>query len=159
MTDQALTRAEVKLQVDAAYDTYLDAITALGESFGISPPSPRLVQDDSRTHAAAARLYATFSAEQDRINAEYFAPRDARALARQKAESDEDRANVRYAQARDNLAEAQRNFDHEVTRVADMRTAGITVTIEEETHIIATARAQVDHWQSEVARLAQEDAE
>ena len=39
------TKSELKLKISAAYDSYLDAIEALGHQFGISPPSPRLVQD------------------------------------------------------------------------------------------------------------------
>ena len=34
-----------------------------------------------------------------------------------------------------------------------MRAAGITVTDEEEAHILETAQAQVDHCQEEVDRL------
>ena len=75
------TKDELKLKITAAYDSYLDKIEALGNEYAIVPPSPRQVQDDPRTHAAAAQLWAEFNAEQDRLNAEYFAPRDAKALA------------------------------------------------------------------------------
>ena len=34
MTDHELTRAEIKIQVDAAYDTYLDRINQLGGQYG-----------------------------------------------------------------------------------------------------------------------------
>ena len=78
------TKDELKLKITAAYDDYLDKIEALGNEHGIEPPSPRQVQDNPDTHAAAAKLWAEFSAEQDRLNAEYFAPRDAAALAREK---------------------------------------------------------------------------
>ena len=153
MSDQDLSLAAAKEQADAAYDVYLDGIDDLAGQFGISPPSPRLVQDDPRTHAAAAQLFATFRAEKDRIDAEYFAPRDARALEREKAESAEDKALVRLAQARENLAQAQNNFWAEQGRISAMRGAGIVVTAAEADHIIATAQAQVDHWQAVVDRL------
>ena len=55
------TKDELKLKITAAYDSYLDAIEALGNEYGIVPPSPRQVQDDPRTHAAAAKLWAAFS--------------------------------------------------------------------------------------------------
>ena len=82
-----------------------------------------------------------------------FAPRDARALEREKAKSDEDKAVVRLGQARENLAQAQRNLGNEDARINAMRGAGIVVTDAEADHIIETAQAQVDHWDAEVDRL------
>ena len=117
------------------------------------PPSPRQVQDDPRTHAAAAKLWAEFSAAQDRLNAEYFAPRDAAALAREKAKEGGNANASREAQAEANLEEAWDNMGREKIRILAMQAAGITVTDEERAHIIQTAQAQVDHCQEEVARL------
>ena len=94
------TKEELKLKITAAYDDYLDAIEALGNEHGIMPPSPRQVQDDPRTHAAAAHLWAAFSTEQDRLNAEYFAPRDYAALRREKAEQAGNADAARKAQAK-----------------------------------------------------------
>ena len=147
------TKSELKLKISAAYDAYLDAIEALGHQFGISPPSPRQVQDDPRTHAAAAKLWATLQHEQDDLNAEYFAPRDAAALARKKAEQAGTADAAREAQAQANLQEAMGNMSREASRILAMRAAGITVTADEEAEIIDTAQAQVDHCQEEVDRL------
>ena len=65
MTDHELTLAEIKIQVDAAYDTYVDKINLLGGIYGIIPPSPR---NWCRTTPAPMRqrprLYAAFEAEQ-----------------------------------------------------------------------------------------------
>ena len=147
------TKDELKLKISAAYDSYLDAIEALGNQHGIMPPSPRQVQDDPDTHADAAKLWAEFSAAQDRLNAEYFAPRDAAALRREKAEKNGNADAVREAQANANLLDAEANFDREENRILAMRAAGITVTEAEAAHIIETAQAQVDHCQEEVDRL------
>ena len=147
------TKDELKLKITAAYDAYLDKIEALGNENGIVPPSPRQVQDDPRTHAAAAKLWAAFNAEQDRLNAEYFAPRDAAALRREKAKQNGTADAVRKAQANANLLDAEANFDREENRILAMRHAGITVTEVEAAHIIETAQAQVDHCQEELDRL------
>ena len=87
------------------------------------------------------------------------ATKDAHALARQKAESEADTTKVLYAQALDNLVEAKNNVNRERDRIRAMKGAGITVTPEEENQIIATAQAQVDHWEEEVERLAPEEDE
>ena len=147
------TKEELTLKITAAYDDYLDKIEALGNENGIVPPSPRQVQDDPRTHAAAAHLWAEFSTEQDRLNAEYFAPRDAAALRREKADKEGTGNIAREGQAEGNLMEAEDNVGREERRIASMRAIGITVTDEEEAHIIETAQAQVAHCQEEVARL------
>ena len=147
------TKAELKLKITAAYDGYLDKIEALGNQYQIVPPSPRQVQDDPRTHAAAAKLWAAFQHEQDDLNAEYFAPRDAAALARKKAEQAGTADAARESQAESNLKEAMDNLVRERRRIVSMRDAGITVTDEERKHIIETAQAQVDHCQEEVDRL------
>ena len=148
-----MTKDELKLKITAAYDDYLDKIEALGNDHAIMPPSPRQVQDDPRTHAAAAKLWAEFNTAQDRLNAEYFAPRDAAALRREKAEQTGKADAVREAQAEANLLDAEANRDREELRVIAMKAAGITVTDEEEAHIIETAQAQVAHCQEEVDRL------
>ena len=153
------TKDELKLKITAAYDSYLDAIEALGNEYGIQPPSPRQVQDDPRTHADAANLWAAFNTEQDRLNAEYFAPRDAAALAREKAEKNGTADAARENQAEENLLEAENNMDREAQRIIAMKSAGITVTDEEVDHIIETARAQIDHCQEEVDRLKKEQAQ
>ena len=147
------TKDELKLKVSVAYDDYLDKIEALGSEYFIEPPSPREVQDDPRTHAAAAKLWAAFNAEQDRLNAEYFAPRDAAALAREKAKRNNTTNAVREAQANANLLEAKNNLGREEERIFAMRHAGITVSEAQAAHIIETAQAQVDHCQEEVDRL------
>ena len=134
-----MTKDELKLKITAAYDVYLDAIEALGNAHDIVPPSPRQVQDDPRTHAAAAKLWAAFNAEQDRLNAEYFAPRDAAALAREKTKEGFNTDALREGQARQNLIQAQDHEYREEKRILAMRAAGITVTDEEEAHIIETA--------------------
>ena len=72
MSDHEPTLADAKQQADAAYDVYLDGIDDLAGQFGISPPSPRLVQDDPGPMRPAAQLFATFRAEKDRIDAEYL---------------------------------------------------------------------------------------
>ena len=105
------------------------------------------------THAAAAKLWAAFSAEQDRLNAEFFAPRDAKAVAREKADQAGKADLLREKQAEANLQEAMGNMSREATRILAMRRAGITVTVAEEAHIIQTAQAQVNHCQEEVDRL------
>ena len=66
-----MTREELAEQVNLAYDDYYDAIHVLGTNAGITPPSPRLVQDDPRTETRAKELWTEFEAEQTRINQEY----------------------------------------------------------------------------------------
>ena len=127
------TKDELKLKITAAYDDYLGKIEVLGTEYAIVPPSPRQVQDDPRTHAAAAKLWAEFSTEQDRLNAQYFAPRDAAALAHEKAEQTGTADAAREAQAKANLSEAIcRHMERERNRIDAMRHAGITVTADEE---------------------------
>ena len=118
------TKEELKLKITAAYDAYLDKIEALGNAYDIEPPSPRKVQDDPRTHAYAAKLWAAFNAEQDRLNAEYFAPRDAAALAREKAKEGGNADAAREAQAEANLTEAENNEYREKKRISAMRESG-----------------------------------
>ena len=60
------TKEELKLKITAAYDDYLGQNRGPGHEYDIEPPSPRQVQDDPRTHAYAANLWAAFNAEQDR---------------------------------------------------------------------------------------------
>ena len=148
-----MTRDELKAEIDELYDEYLDALDKLAEEAGIAPASPREVQDNPATSAAAAAAWATFQHRQDELNAEYFAPRDANALAREKAAQAVDDQAVHLRQAQANLEQAYSFLDQERRRVAAMRSAGIVVTAAEEAGIIAAAQAKIDHWQQEVDGL------
>ena len=154
MTDKELTEFDVKMLVDEAYDRYLDVLAKLAFDHGFAPASSREVQDDPRTRAAAAQAYAAFSREQDEINAQYFAPRDAHALAKEKAKEEGNTHAVLCSQAQGNLEQAESNLDREDQRITAMRHAGIEVTDAEATEIIARAQGEVDHWQSEADKYA-----
>ena len=54
---------------------------------------------------------------------------------------------------RQTSTEAENNEYREKKRISAMRAAGITVTDDEEIHIIETAHARVIHCQEEVDRL------
>ena len=66
------TRKQLAEAVNLAYDEYWYAIQALGQRFGITPPSPRLVGDDPRSAGQAKVLWATFQQEQHDANDEFF---------------------------------------------------------------------------------------
>ena len=77
-----MTRANLKKQVNEAYDTFLDGIEALAKQYGIMPPSVRMVDDDPRTTEAAAALWQTFKARQDWLNEQYADPAAVKAKTR-----------------------------------------------------------------------------
>ena len=151
-----MTRDELKERIQSAYDAYLDKLDAIAKAAGTYPSSPREIQHDPDTRVAAALAWVKFKHEQDEFNDEFNAPRDAAALAREKAKQMGSLIATRLSQARDNLVQASLNLKNEHKRIDAMRRAGIPVTPDEAAGIIAKAQAQIDHWQSEIDRLKTE---
>ena len=149
-----MTRRELKRAIDAAHDDYLGVLDSIAHLAGCFPASPRQLQENPETRGAAARAWASFKAKQDELNQEYFAPRDAAALEREKAEHEAETNQVRLRQAYGNRNEAVNNLNHERDRIDSMRDAGIAVSDDEAAQILATAQAQIDHWIAEIDRLA-----
>ena len=156
---EELTREKLKELINEAYDDYLDKLDELAEDADIAPASPRQVQDNPATHAAAARAYAAFEQRQNELNAKYAAPRDAAALAREKAASDEQTRATQLAQAQENLQQAEDFQMQEYARIQAMRSAGIKVSADESAGISAAAQAKVDHWSQVVDDLQQAEGE
>ena len=145
-----MTKQELKADIQAAYDQYLDGLDALAEEFTIVPGSPRQVQDDTRTQAQAAILWEQFERTEDKLNAEYFEPRETEEKKKYEQEKEAQFNVHRYEQAMQNLAWAEQNLENERSRVKAIRASGGTVTENEETVIIDKAQHQADYWQGEV---------
>ena len=154
-----MTRLELKREINLALDQYLAELDTIAKQAGCYPASARQLQANPETRKVAARAWAAFDARQDELNQEYFAPRDAAALARDKAEHEVEKNHDRLRQAYENRVQAVRNLNNERDRISEMRYAGIKVSDDEVAQIVATARAQVDHWAAEIDRLSGAAAE
>ena len=124
-----MTRANLKKQVNLAYDTFLDGIEALAEQYGIMPPSVRMVDDDPRTTEAAATLWATFKAQQDWLNEQYADPTDSKAAAREAREQRETAlrtAEGLVAAAEETLREKQEAADNAENAGVEPDTQAVT---------------------------------
>ena len=145
----AMTREQLREQVNLAYDRYIDGIEALGDEYDIMPPSVRNVEADERTAAAAAVLWQTFKTEQDKLNDEYAQPTEDKAAAREERQRRE--TAVRTAEGQVKAAEITLSEKQQAAAAAEK--AGV----EPDTQAVADAETALAAAKANLATVEAEN--